>query len=236
MSVNIVNLGAAGGDNRQLSLASGQWAATIPIGTSWNTLRIGIRTTMSDTGANLAAGDFFFGVLSAPTAGLAGGPLNVGCTHFCGAYRINTSARTTAPVKYLQTMRVCKKVGAVITAGVPGTTATYGSADPTIRLAEVVEIIKGVPSFTINHLFVNGTNGLVDIADTDIIKDVLLDAGSMVNTGFNSYIGGSGTRYAVSGATVNVTESIDGYFDSICLAYGTSNTLYLHDVFYAIIA
>lgn len=227
MSVEIVTI-----SDKRLALANGQWAATLNIGTSWNTIRIGWRWSLQDSGASFPANVVgYMGVLSSPTAGLAEGPLNNTCTHYVGSYGISTAPRTAGAIVYYATAyRICKKVGAVVTQGIPGVTTAYTSAEPgNVVTCHVTEIIKGSPNFTVNHLFVRGTAALVNVPETWPLQDSLM-APTMTATAMNNYIGGAGTRYSVDGANVAVNEAADGYLNAVTLAWGQATNIYYSDL------
>jgi len=232
MSVEIVSIG-----DKRLAISNDAWAASLDVGTGWNRIRIGWRWAVNDTGANLAALQAYMGVLSNPTAGLAESPLLATCTHYVGSYRIGTAARTAGPpTYYVPSFRVCKKVGATITSAIPGVTATFLSASPsTINTVHITEIVKGAPNYTINHLFARGSAALVDIADLAPLTNTLLGPVPFIETGLNAYIGGAGTRYSTTGASVAVDEGVDGALNAVTVAWEETSAINFKEILVAIV-
>lgn len=118
----------------------------LTIGSSWTTLRIGLRWACIDTGANISSTpSFAFGVTTNPTNGFTNVP-NGGSAHSCylASSGGSTWTRSTGPVKYtVNVLPVWNNAGSFHL----GTGSNlFISANPDVRLAWVLEFQKNVPS------------------------------------------------------------------------------------------
>jgi len=227
MSTSILSRTISSILDKKLLLANSQWAATLSIGTSWTRIRIGWRWAAQDSGGNLGTTRSFAGVMASPASGLTNGPLGTSTSHFVGHIRVNTSVRSTSPIiKWQITSLIGKRVGSTDTTTTPSTTATQLSGVPdSVRTVHIVEIQKGSPNFTIRQIIANGTNALVDVSLAGLKSVLDFDPFTSLDAQLDAVIGGSGTRYLDSSATVAVDEGTDGALNAVVVAWPYNNAM-----------
>lgn len=245
MSLAIETITVGGIEDRRLEMSNVQAARYINIGTDWQTLRLGIRIAVVDTGASLLGPPrLYYGALSNPAAGMTNGPLTATCSHFVGFATGSFAshwARTAGPPPYynisngsagIQTPAV-KKVGNTIT---PVVATAINSYIPTTgslsRGISMMQIAKGSPNFTI--IMVGQTTAT---PPPDCTKNFLIDAmGQPTMSNAATRLSTlTGTTYSAStGLVLAVSEATDGFLDSICIAWNVASPLiYISDFFWA---
>ncbi len=239
MSTAIDSITIGGIEDRRLVLTNSSAARIINIGTSWSTLRIGIRMCCEDTGADYPnTTRFYFGAMSNPDSTLSNGPLTATCSHFVGFIcDSNPNAgypRRIAgpPVQYTlnSDRHYAKKVVNTITSAA-GTNmnarwSINGATPP--RVVMMVELVKGSPNFTINFLAQGaGYNGSADVLKgtflTAMAQTTLANAATAMNSAGNNYGGGNT-------ATLAVSEAVDGFLDAIVVGMDKPIGLYISDI------
>lgn len=229
-------------EDRRLVLQNSQVARVINIGTSWSTLRIGVRWSMDDTGFSIGGTPrLYMGMMSGPTAGMANGPLTDLTSHFVGFVSTTGIMTRTAGPYYSVTDTsssssniYAKKVGSTLTLGSGTGIAISGvqAAPSSKRSAFIVEIVKGAPNFTINICRPNAAP-VNDIATSNVLKQameatLMTDAATILATATGGTYGGTPT------GTVAVSEGTNGYLDAICVAWDRSSpALHISDIMWA---
>ena len=226
MSVEIESVTIGAETERRLVLTNAQWAATMNLGTDWNTLRVGARMALDDTGGNITGTPrLYLGLTSSPTSGLTNGPLSGASTkHFIGLITQGTQfTRSGSPLSYNVSSDLCgTKVGNTITGG--GAAGLKLSAVPdTARIGTIVQIEKGSPNFTVRVSFFGGTvadHTLVTMLSAMDVEDFTAAAGVLGQS-------------AVSG-TLAVDEATNGFFNALCVAWNRSaSTLHVSEMFFS---
>ncbi len=245
MSVTITSVTIGGVVDKRLTLANAHWAATLAIGTSWTKLRVGCRVAFDDFGENITGiPRFYLGLLANPSAGLANGPLNVGCSHFIGM-RSNGNPWTrtwgaSSHYAWGTNAFYAKKVGATVTTGTGGLSSTcYSSILPASnRNAMIVEVTKLSAISTqvgvVVHADADANTGDATSDDLKLAMEaetMASAAAMLLSLTGQDHSGGSAT------STIATDESVDGYWNSICVAWDRSVPLcYISDMFFAKLA
>lgn len=242
MTAEILTRSYGGVDDKKLSLYGNQVAFT-GIGTSWNVIRIGVRTVcnIAYTATSIKGNPrFFLGMIASPNASLTNGTMTRNCSHFVGAYNVNGTCLTTAgPPAYITLFsnRHIARVGTTDTIGIPGTTThlvplTAGS----LRTAYVVQITKGSPNFTIEHVGCNSSVGMLDLTLADFITGLNTATMTNVQASFEASLGVASGYYADS-SNVAVNEGTNGYLNSIYLGYNrTATPVEFSEIVYRIVS
>jgi hypothetical protein len=205
---------------KRLKLENAQWAGALSIGTSWNTIRIGARVCLADSGAAMTGPIWALGVLSDPAVGMTNGPLTNATSHFVGQKSVAGAAwtRSTAPARYGYTSNNRgKRVGATDT-HIASATSSWFSAVTTTRLIMMVEIIKGSPNFSLQQLVMGQTNALyADASYTHLLT--AMQQGTL--TAAATYLNGvqSGVYGASTVGAVAVDEGVNGSLNAVCAAW-----------------
>lgn len=231
MSVDIDTV-TIGTEDRRLVLTNAQAARVLAVGSTWNSIRIGIRFAFDDTGANLTGTpNFLVGMLSNPVeAGgmLSNGPLSGAATsHFIGIR--NTDATWTRSAGYYSidanTFQATKKVGSTTSNGsavLTGQTSVMEAAPATNHSIMIVFLIKGSP-WTV-YFARNASTSETHKTQADLIT--ALEASDPYAT-----LGYAATPQP----TLTVDEATDGYLNAVCVAWDrTTPALRIADVMYSI--
>lgn len=226
-------------EDRRLVLSGAAVARTLPFGSTWNTLRIGIRMSMGDYGASLQGTPrFYLGVMGTPAAGLTNGPLSDNTAHFVGIRtNLSTLTRTATPPHpyYSGTMLYgVKRIGSTETlAATPSTwTPTATPSTGNFRVV-ILEIVKGSPNFTFYWV----RNNIVVASEMSLAEfKVAMNVGRIdSSTGVNFYCAAvtGGAGHIVATTTLAVSEA-DGALNSIVCAWDKRDApLYLSDFCYS---
>jgi hypothetical protein len=228
MSTAIESTTIGGIEDHRLVLGNAQAARIMTIGSSWTTIRLGMRFCFDDAGANITGTPrFYFGVMSNPTLGLTNGPLSGASTsHFVGMISADTTwTRATVPTRYSWSTNAfyAKKVGSTITTASNLSVNTIMSADPTVtRRAMIMQIVKGSPNFSITIITSDNAGAVTDMPYTAILTAMEIATMAGVNTFLNAtygtYSGGSNS------ANLAVNEASNGELNAICLAWDRTTT------------
>lgn len=187
-----------------------KWAASV--GTSWSHLRLGIRISMQDFGANLTSQPRFAFGMSSGTTNLY---QDATTTHWLGALSQASSwVRSTGPVKYdlndgvTNPFYLSKRVGSTLTQGafITGGDCYLVDASVGTRSCLFLDVTKGSPNFTCNVLQPNSSSPS-DVSLNDFLTQIALSTPSL-----SGHTSGSGVTLAVDEAT-------NGYFDSMNIAW-----------------
>lgn len=212
-------------EDRHIVLSNSTIARKLEIGTNWNTLRILVRLSFDDFGANLTGTPrFWLGVLSNPSANVANGPLGSTTSHFVGGVTGHTTwTRSTTPTRYYMANAAAftmgKKVGGTTTL-TNGTLFFHFYAQPSsIRTLFGVEIIKGSPNYTI-HFLDHWYDGSTLVADVPLYVMQKCMTASTLNNAISTYLPAAtyGTYGSLS-VTTAVDEGTDGPLNAICCAW-----------------
>jgi hypothetical protein len=226
MSVEIDTITVSSVEDRRLVLNNAQAARVIDIGSSWSTLRLGIRYCVDDTGANITGTPrFYLGLLASPSAGMANGPLGLVTSHFLG-FRSGFATWTRQvgpPINYIaengDLNRLIKKVNNTVTTTGTGIAIRAGVNAVPNRSALIIEIVKGSPNFTIN--FCSPIGAPSDIPNPNAMINAFQLA-TMANIA--TYLNGlfSGSYSANPTGTIAVDEGTNGSLNAICVAWDRS--------------
>lgn len=210
-----------------IQLSNGQFGRAIGIGTSWNTVRVGLRWHWTQDGANHTP-KLFIGLCSG-TSNMFG---DATTTHAAGVYS-NAATFTFAATPNRYTVGnqwvPAKRVGSTITTGSVMSlgTSTY-HADALANAADrdifLVDIVKGSPNFTFK-IFACGTS-VADISTATFLAQM-----EQATPAITNYLGPS------AGTTLAVSEGTDGTFDTVNVSWDlTSINVEICDIAVAIIS
>lgn len=161
-------------DDKRISMSNSQFARGLAIGTNWNKIRIGLRISMTDTGANIAGSPVFAVGLCSGTTNIFG---DASCDNFVGILPASGSvfqrqAGSSDP-RYLTnpgSFVTARKVGSTLTRG---TDIIKDAGEAVItcdvankRVVFAVEIEKGSPNYTVN-IFARANNAITDVSYSD---------------------------------------------------------------------
>lgn len=147
--------------DKRAVLTNSQFARALPFGTTWSSIRIGIRWHTRDIGVSTAAENFCVGLCSGST-NLVG---DATTDNWCGMRTNSAGFRTSTT--YRLSPRPSKKVGATFTdgsafSGLPNFDVGHGAATPAAdRTLLFVDITKGSPNYTF-RVFANVAEGPSD--------------------------------------------------------------------------
>lgn len=225
---------------RRLVPSNSHWAALLDIAPGWTNIRFGWRWAIENFNSiNLWDTQCYMGMMTTPDSGITNGPLSWQTAHFVGTRRINYANYTVAAVPYWATSwQMSKKIGTTITNGAPAISQCLMSSDPSqLRTAHFLDIVKGSPNYTITHITCEGVSALLDIEERSVIEDAMNTATpATVASSMNTYIGGGGTRYTASGATVAVNEGADGTLTSFVCGWPLQQGLYISEILFRVVA
>ena len=207
--------------DKRLIQRNGQAARVLSIGNDWTRIRIGVRVTSTSLNVGLGVSKFYLGLMSNPSSGMENGPLGNTTNHFVGF--LSTTglwALSTSPIHHYANVNhsFSKKINATVTSA--ATYQPFFSAVSTVRLAMVIEIVKGSPNFTGELVAVRGTAGLVDFSSKDSLIGALeTETMGGVGTFLDNVIGGAGTRYARSTPQSVAVSEVDGELNAIVIGW-----------------
>lgn len=204
-SVILTRTVSAAQDNR-IVLSNSRFVRELPIGTTWNKLRIAFRWDIRSTGVNVVGTPRF-------AVGLCSGSTNVmgdaTTTHYIGM-RSGAATWTFAAGRYAFGANCwfpIKKVGTTVTQGTShtatNTSAGNGAAAATAdRTVFFVDITKGSPNYTFN-VFNSTEPNVADVSETVFLAQAEIEAAVLANHAFRT------------AQTVAVDEGTDGALDHI---------------------
>lgn len=192
-----------------IQLPNGTFARPINIGTGWNTIRVGIRVHMDNTGAALGSGNFFIGLCSGNTNQFG----DATTTHAVGC--LTTSSFQFQTTFYNATgFAPAKRVGSTLTTGTvlaANAAIPCKAASNTADRAMIsIDIIKGSPNYSF-QLFAPNNTVPADMSAASFLT--LMEATTPAST---SYVFSSAQTLAVNQAT-------DGTLDNINISWDHSS-------------
>lgn len=209
----------SGVDDVRAALSNSTLRRLLSIGTNWTKVRVGIRFSLLDTGAELTSTPMLAMGVCSGTAN----PVNNGSAttdNFVGMRTTATSwTRNAGPPPYYlngaYTVRAAKRVGTTwgYTAGTNNFWyAWYIPTGTGLRQMLCVDVTKGSPNFTIN-MFARGNNS----PQSDITKEDFLGKVALADPGnWNGH-------YLGTPNTVAVDEATNGYLNAANVAWDRSN-------------
>jgi hypothetical protein len=175
------------------------------------------------------------GVMVAPTAGLANGPLGY-CPHFVGVKTANSAMTYAAgpPANYTlintSGLNFVKRVAFTDTTSVVTGASHLTATDATGNFrALAVDIVKGSPNFTIHVCRPTSVVTAGDLSKEVFTRAMSKQAGS---SGMAAYLViATPQAYATDSATLAVDEGVNGNLTSLVLAWShASPTLHVSDI------
>lgn len=206
MGVTILSRTVSSVEDKRARVANAVFARKISIGNSWNKIRIGLRLSFEDSGANITGNPaLVVGVCSGLTA-LYG---EASVTNFAGVYlsAVQWNRGSGGSYAWYGATNSCypmKKVGTTQTTGVTTITSSNGpwfGASPNLRDIYFVDILKGSPNYSFYCFW---SNSLSDVTIANF-KTQMEAATPVLADHFYS-----------GPQTLAVDESA-GNFDSICV-------------------
>jgi hypothetical protein len=209
----------SGVDDVRAALSNATLRRLLSVGTNWTQLRVAIRFSMEDPGADMTSQPTFSLGVCSGTAN----PFNNGSAttdHWVGLRStMATWARSAGPPPYTTlypyTMRPYKRVGTTYSYA-PGTNnllyAWYVLYGTSIRQVFAVDITKGSPNFTITYVARTGISN-----PDDVSKETFLQQISLLTPNIPGH-SRSGT-----GNPIAVDEATDGYLNAVNVAWDRSS-------------
>ena len=232
MSLSVVTRTIGTADQR-FRLANEQTAIVMDptILSGWKRLRIGCRFVIPDTGAAITGTPLFcFGLLSAPSALCANGPLTSSCSHFIGLYQTSASLSRSTTYQFTNT-NVTTKVGGTVGAHTDTDNQYIPLLEDTVRAIMIIEFDRTDPANWVTHF--HGP-GITSQAHTDKSQAELIAGmeSEPVGSGVYGTLGYSTGGYSTE--TVAVDESGDGALNAICVAWNKSSVVEFSDICYSV--
>lgn len=188
---------------------------------SWNTLRIGIRLQMENTGANLSGNPHIFFGLCCGTSAPMGSAIP---THAVGwwtnpATWVYTAASGSNLTYYAgNTTNSCAGIvtvkGVTTASGVSAVAVQFNfPADPTAATRRMVftDIFKGSPNYTFRVFIPNAAVAAPDVLNTDFLAQLVKTTPSFTNH-----------TYGASSGAVAVNEAVNGTLDCVNIWWNRS--------------
>jgi len=221
---------------KRLSQSNSQWAAKLDLGASWSNIRIGWRWAADDFNAlNLWDTQCYMGLMTTPDSGITNGPLSWQTEHFVGIRRFNYNVYTVAATPYWSTSwNMSKKIGTTITNSAPAISTALFSTDPSsVRTIHIIDFQVVGPLITVSHVTCEGVSGFLDIEERSVLEDAMNEATvALATASINTYIGGGGTRYSNSSASLAVNQVADGALNTFVAGWPLVQNLYLSEVLF----
>lgn len=198
-------------DNR-IQLSNSHFARAHGV-SSWSKLRIALRFSMNDSGANLTSTPVFAVGLCSGTSNIYG---DASVTHFVGLLPISaTWTRLTSALCYATNasggdVTPTKKIGSTETHGTAiGSQTVQIPADVTIAMRWMwfVDILKGTPNYTLSYFAVTSRSTATDVSVADFLTQANLGSPSFAGHG------NSGTQ------TIAVDEATNGTLDCVNISW-----------------
>jgi hypothetical protein len=202
-------------DDKRIVLSNSQFARLHGVPSSWNTLRIALRASATDSGADLTGTpEFAFGLC----AGTTNIYKDVTTDHFVGI-RTSLATWTRGPLNGVLNYHTAaaawqpfKRVGSTITTGTNisgfGANFTTDVATAAHRYLMFLDILKGAPNYTFTMFILSGANFAVDASVTDFLSQAPL--ASPVFTGHST---SSSTTLAVNESTNGTLNAVNLYWN-----------------------
>jgi len=220
MSLEIQTIPFDGIDQKDSVLVGFQMARVFTVGSSWTTLRIGMRYALTDAGASLGTGpELWFGLLASPSANMANGPLTGSTSHFVGV-RLHTNwTRSTSPTRYASSMDFSKRVSATTTNVAVGSNVT--GADPdNVKPAIIFQMRKVGTNPVLEIVTATSGGALINTTMTLAGLKVAMNAATMADaeTALDTVVAGYSLLDTNS---LSVNEAANGDLTAICLAWNS---------------
>lgn len=197
----------SGNPDHSISMSNGQFARTLSIGTTWTTIRVGVRWHMDNTGADLTGTPRLAVGMCAGTTNIFG---DATCDHFVGGLSNAASFTNNAGDFYFGTPLFvpAKKVVSTLTTGTAfGNGVITTPASIANRVPMFIDLTKGSPNFSLRQFILTSGTDLGDVSLSDFLG--LMESPAPARTGY--------TYHAAQ--TIAVDEATDGYLDSINIAW-----------------
>lgn len=204
--------------DQRIVLQNSNFARLHSLGTSWSKIRVGMRFSMTNTGADLTGTPLFAMGLCAGTTNIY---LDATTDHFVGhggnattwGYTVAGSGNMTRYTPGTGFIYAFKKVGTALTFSGVALAAPIFPADATAatRRLHFVDITKGSPNFTIGGFVCTNMTASPDVLDTDFLAQIVLPTPSFANH----------TYY--TGQTIAVNEVANGYLTHASIAWNRSS-------------
>lgn len=236
MSLEIQTIPFDGIDQKDAVLNQDQMGRVFTIGSSWTTLRIGMRYALTDAGSSLGTGpELWFGLLASPSADMANGPLTATTSHFVGVRLLNSWIRTTGPERYLSNVEFAKRVTSTNTP-VPVGTSLSGAQPETIKQALVFQMQKSGTNPVLECVNLNGSTSLV--AGRVPYSTLVSAMNSADMTAVESVLEGGTAGYTLDDTnSLSVDEGADGALNAVCVAWNSGVAqLHVSEVLFRVIA
>lgn len=213
MASTIFERTISGTPDKRILMQNSQFARSLIVGSSWNEIRVGIRASQRDSGANITGTPRFAVGLSAGTANIFG---DATTDHWVGV--LSTAATWTranlgADFYYGDIVaRPAKRVAAVTTTGTQFTGAgvyTMADAPDGNRWCYFVHITKGSPNFSIRLL--SWDNVFIDISQATFKAQ--LETPTPVVSQHTWH----------TAQTIAVNEAVDGFLNAVNIAWDRSS-------------
>jgi hypothetical protein len=208
----------------QLLLGNGSVArsANVLLSGDWTTIRIAVRMTVEDTGANLTGAPQFLVGLCAGYNYLYG---SNSCRNFVGVgtNQGTWSRSTTTSTNYGLTsgLFATAKVGTTITrnsTSLNNSSTCVISAVQSVRWGFSVDITKGTPNYTLGSLRVNA------VSTTDVTKVAFINGMEQTTPVLANHA-------VATPRAVAVDEATNGRLDHVCLSWDRdANKFHISDV------
>lgn len=205
MASTIVSRTISAANENAISMVNSQFARTLTIGTTWNVIRVGLRLHMGTTGADLTGTPRFFVGLSKGTTNIFGDSTT---DHAVGM--VSAAATWTNGGTYYydgSLFKPAKRVSTTLTVGTTfGQSVIASPATSANRCLCFIDITKGSPNFSFKH-FCQATATTTDVSVATFMAQMEASTPSLAQ---HTYYGPQ---------TLAVDESVDGYLDSVCVAW-----------------
>ncbi|MCL4179175.1 MAG: hypothetical protein KJ072_15715 [Verrucomicrobia bacterium] len=211
----------SGIDDVRAALNNSTMRRLLSIGTDWTKVRVGIRFSVADTGADLGSTPFLAMGLCSGTAN----PVNNGSAstdHFVGMRTVDaTWGRSAATPPYwicsTYAVLVSKRIGTTWT-NTGGTNnfwyAWYVSAGTSYRQFFFLDITKGSPNFTLRA---TGRSGVHQNPTFDCSKEYFLERMTQPTPSYENDHSQGGDN------TLAVSEATNGYLNAVNIAWDRTN-------------
>jgi hypothetical protein len=234
MSEAISTISPGGLEDRRATIGSSQFARVMSVSASWTKLRLAFRMTVTDSGANLAGTPrLVFGLMNAPSAGVANGPLSASTSHFLGFRTYGLTWARNAGVYYSSAsmLQAFKRVGTTDTISNHVNTVNFSAMESTGRWPYVFDITKGSPNYSYDFAYPAITTAL-DFSEAEVARAMESDTLNQAA----AYLTGLRGSFTTFAGTIACDEGANGTLDSIMFGWNqTASLLNVSDIHYKVI-
>lgn len=224
MSTSIVSRTISSVDDQRIVLSNSQIAVPLSVDSAdWTKLRVGIRCSVTDSGANLALtnpGGFFLGLMASPSADMANGPLGNSTSHYIGFLNDASTWTRTAGQGYFAGGTSCgTKVGSTYSQDVDFDDAAFRFN--TGRCAWIIELDKTNPASWDMDLV--RCYQAADLA-LDISQELFLSAMEFqpMGSGVATLLGYTGTGQSFTSFSRTVDEGTNGTLNAVVVGWSSA--------------